>query len=68
MQKLFWVLIVGVLLSCGVGCSTTSWADFGANQDGDVVGAPPATLLRPTVRATGVSSQAREIESRLNYH
>lgn len=68
MQKFFWVLIVGVLLSCGVGCSTTSWADFSANQDGDVVGAPPTRLLRSTGRATGVSPEARAIESRLNYH
>ena len=63
MKNFYWFLIVGLLVSSGLGC-----ANFGPGNGNDVVGAPPARLEKSSRRATGVSSEARAIENRLNYH
>lgn len=64
MKRFYFILIVGVLVSSGMGCSASSWF----NKDGNVVTDPPTRLDRSAGRASGVSSQARAIERRLNYH
>jgi len=66
MRKLLMVFVVGVCLSSFIGCASTPWATAQANDS--EVSAPPARIERMAGRATGVSAQARAIESRLNFN